>query len=98
LLKLAASVQVYCLLHIIHSFLPLRDIIRALNSEDLPVVPSIDEHGQTRIMNNDGIPTIQRGLRFIDFGLSDEGIRRRLNEIMHIMEEAQSCGSSVVWC
>jgi len=57
-----------------------------------------DERGPTRIIEIDGQPTIQRGVRLIDPGLDQNGVIRRLKEVFHLLAVAHELRSGVTWC
>jgi len=57
-----------------------------------------DERGPARIIEIDGQPTIQRGVRLIDPGLDQNGVIRRLKEVFHLLAVAHELRSGVTWC
>lgn len=73
--------------------------LRALHqSGAFQTVAPTDERGPTRLVEIDGQPTIQRGVRVIDPGIDQEGIIRRLREVFHLLAVAHELRSGVTWC
>jgi hypothetical protein len=73
--------------------------LRALHQAGtFQTVAPIDEQGPTHIVEIDGRPTIQQGVRVIDPGIDQEGVMRRLNEVFHLLAVAHELKSGVTWC
>jgi len=73
--------------------------LRALHQAGaFQTVAPTDERGPARIIEIDGQPTIQRGVRLIDPGLDQEGVIRRLKEVFHLLAVAHELRSGVTWC
>ena len=73
--------------------------LRALHQAGaFQAVAPTDERGPTRVVEIDGQPTIQRGVRVIDPGIDQEGIIRRLREVFHLLAVAHELRSGVTWC
>ena len=73
--------------------------LRALHQAGaFQAVAPTDERGPTRVVEIDGQPTIQRGVRVIDPGIDQEGIVRRLREVFHLLAVAHELRSGVTWC
>jgi len=73
--------------------------LRALNQAwGFSTVRPTDERGSTRVVEIDGQPTIQRGVRIIDPGIDQEGVIRRLKEVFHLLAVAHELRSGVTWC
>ena len=60
-------------------------------------VPSEVQHGPTRIVYTDGLPTIQRGATMIERGLTLDQIRERLRVVMAVLFEASRTNEPVIW-
>ena len=60
-------------------------------------VAPTDERGPTRLIEIDGQPTIQRGVRVIDPGIDQEGVVRRIKEVFHLLAVAHERRSGVTW-
>ena len=74
-------------------------MLRALHQAGaFRTVAPTDERGPTRIVEIDGRPTIQRGVRVIDPGIDQEGVIRRLREVFHLLAVAHELRSGVTWC
>ncbi len=63
-----------------------------------PTVAPSDTRGPTRLVEINGQPTIQRGVRLIDPGIDQEGVVRRLREVFHLLAVAHELRSGVTWC
>jgi len=73
--------------------------LRALHQAGaFQTVAPTDERGPARIIEIDGQPTIQRGVRLIDPGLDQDGVIRRLKEVFHLLAVAHELRSGVTWC
>ena len=73
--------------------------LRALHQAGaFQTVAPTDERGPARIIEIDGQPTIQRGVRLIDPGLDQNGVIRRLKEVFHLLAVAHELRSGVTWC
>ncbi len=73
--------------------------LRALHQAGaFQTVAPTDERGPTRIIEIDGQPTIQRGVRVIDPGIDREGVIRRLKEVFSLLAVAHELKSGVTWC
>ena len=73
--------------------------LRALNqASGFSTVRPTDERGPARVVEIDGQPTIQRGVRIIDPGIDQEGVIRRLKEVFHLLAVAHELRSGVTWC
>jgi hypothetical protein len=74
-------------------------MLRALHQAGaFRTVAPTDERGTTRILEIDGRPTIQPGVRVIDPGIDQEGVIRRLREVFHLLAVAHELRSGVTWC
>ena len=74
-------------------------MLRALHQAGaFRTVAPTDERGPSRIVEIDGRPTIQRGVRVIDPGIDQEGVIRRLREVFHLLAVAHELRSGVTWC
>ena len=72
--------------------------LRALHQAGaFQTVAPTDEQGPTHIVDIDGRPTIQRGVRVIDPGIDQEGVIRRLKEVFHLLAVAHEIKSGVTW-
>ena len=60
-------------------------------------VPSTVQQGPTRIVEVDGLPTLQRVATVIDCGLTLDQIRERLRGVMAVLFEASRTHSRVIW-
>ena len=74
-------------------------MLRALHQAGaFRTVAPTDERGPSRIVEIDGRPTIQPGVRVIDPGIDQEGVIRRLREVFHLLAVAHELRSGVTWC
>ncbi len=72
--------------------------LRALHQAGaFQTVAPTDERGPARVIEIDGQPTIQRGVRLVDPGIDQEGIIRRLKEVFHLLAVAHERRSGVTW-
>ena len=73
--------------------------LRALHKAGaFQTVASTDERGPARMVEMEGQPTIQRGVRLIDPGIDQEGVIRRLQEVFSLLAVANELRSGVTWC
>ncbi len=74
-----------------------RAIIKALNcGSSLPTVEQEAEY-TTRVIDQGGVATINRSLRYLDPGIDQEGIERRLREVAALLVRASEVQSDVSW-
>lgn len=74
-----------------------RAILVALNGGTaLPCVEHEVEYATT-VTEQDGLPTIGRRLRYLDPGIDQEGVERRLREIAALLARASELQSDVSW-
>ena len=72
--------------------------LRALHQAGaFQAVAPTDERGPARVVEIDGQPTIQRGVRVIDPGIDEEGVIRRLKEVFSLLAVANELRSGVTW-
>lgn len=72
--------------------------LRALHKAGaFQTVASTDERGPARMVEIEGQPTIQRGVRLIDPGIDQEGVIRRLKEVFSLLAVAHERRSGVTW-
>lgn len=72
--------------------------LRALHQAGaFQTVAPTDDRGPTRIVEVDGLPTIQRGVRVIDPGIDQEGVIRRLKDVFSLLAIAHERRSGVTW-
>lgn len=73
--------------------------LRALHKAGVfQTVAPTDERGLARMVEIEGQPTIQRGVRLIDPGIDQEGVIRRLKEVFSLLAVANELRSGVTWC
>jgi hypothetical protein len=74
-----------------------RAILVALNgATPLPsVAPEVDF--ATTVIDQAGMPTINRSLRYLDPGIDQEGVERRLREVAALLAQASTLQSDVSW-
>ena len=73
--------------------------LRALHKAGaFQTVAPTDERGLARMVEIEGQPTIQRGVRLIDPGIDQEGVIRRLQEVFSLLAVANELRSGVTWC
>jgi hypothetical protein len=74
-----------------------RAILVALNgAAPLPCVEQEVEYA-TSVINHGGMPTISRSLRYLDPGIDQEGVERRLREVAALLARASELQSDVSW-
>ncbi len=74
-----------------------RAIIKALNGgSSLPTVEQEAEY-TTRVIDQGGVATINRSLRYLDPGIDQEGVERRLREVATLLAQASALQSDVSW-
>ena len=74
-----------------------RAILVALNGRT--PLPTIDVRTEfaTTVTDQGGLPTITRTLRYMDMGLDEAGIERRLREVATLLARASELQSDVSW-
>ncbi len=74
-----------------------RAILVALNGAT--PLPSVDQKVEfaTSVVNQGGMPTIHRSLRYLDPGIDQEGVERRLREVATLLARASELQSDVSW-
>jgi hypothetical protein len=74
-----------------------RAILVVLNgATPLPSVAQEVEFATT-VMDQAGMPTISRSQRYLDPGIDQEGIKRRLREVATLLAQASALQSDVSW-
>ena len=51
----------------------------------------------TTVIDQAGMPTISRSLRYLDPGIDQEGVERRLREVATLLAQASALQSDVSW-
>jgi hypothetical protein len=74
-----------------------RAILVALNGTT--PLPSVDQEEAfaTRVIDQGGMPTIHRSQRYLDPGIDQEGVERRLREVASLLARASELQSDVSW-
>lgn len=74
-----------------------RAILVALNGT--APLPSVDQEVEytTSVIDQGGMPTINRSLRYLDPGIDQEGVERRLREVAALLAQASELQSDVSW-
>ncbi|MDP2431511.1 MAG: hypothetical protein Q8O33_05720 [Pseudomonadota bacterium] len=74
-----------------------RAILVALNGAT--PLPSVDQEVEfaTSVINQGGMPTIHRSQRYLDPGIDQEGVERRLREVATLLAQASALQSDVSW-
>ncbi len=74
-----------------------RAILMALNGAS--PLPTVEEEVAyaTTVIDQGGLPTITRSLRYLDPGLDQEGVERRLREVGVLLARASELQSDVSW-
>jgi hypothetical protein len=62
-------------------------------------LPSVAQEVEfaTTVMDQAGMPTISRSQRYLDPGIDQEGIKRRLREVATLLAQASALQSDVSW-
>lgn len=74
-----------------------RAILVALNCRT--ALPSVEQETEyaTTVTDQDGLSTIGRRLRYLDPGIDQEGVERRLREVAALLARASELQSDVSW-